>query len=76
MAVLPGPEIAGFQALGSAAGVKAVVEQIKRNLRARYQAYRAKGLDGIQPYSRSKGKAWSPAGDLRSAVQASKALDR
>lgn len=72
---LSAPEIASFQALGSAAGVKAVIEQIKRNLLARYQAYRAEGLDGIQPYTRSKGKAWNPAGDLRSAVQASKALE-
>ena len=72
---LSAPEIASFQALGSAAGVKAVIEQIKRNLLARYQAYRAEGLDGIQPYARSKSKQWNPAGDLRSAVEASKALE-
>jgi len=69
-------EIAAFRSLGSAAGVPAVIEQVRRNLLARYQAYRAKGLDGIEPYARSKSKSWSPAGDLRAAVEASKALEK
>jgi hypothetical protein len=69
-------EIAAFRSLGSSAGVQAVIEQIKRNLLARYQAYRAKGLDGIEPYARSKSQSWSPAGDLRAAIQASKVLEQ
>ena len=42
-------------------------------LLARLQAYQAHGLAGIEPYARSGGKSRSPADELRSATNATKA---
>lgn len=54
----------------------AVEEQVRTSVFARYQAYKAKGLDGIAPYARSGGKSRDAAGDLRSASKASVALEK
>jgi hypothetical protein len=71
-------EIAAFQALqaqvqGGADAQQVVTDQIRKLLLARYQAYRAQGLNGIAPYARD-GKLYQPAGDLREAVESAKVL--
>lgn len=63
-------EIAGFKSLSGAAVVE---PQVRSDLLARVQAYRAKGLAGIAPYARDNR---SPADELRSASNASKGLEK
>jgi hypothetical protein len=69
-------EIAAFNKLGATAAPAAVESQLRQSLLARYQAYRAKGLAGIAPYDRGKGKARSAADDLRAALESSKMLKK
>lgn len=66
-------EIAALQALKGkpAADVDA---EVKKQLLARYQAYRRRGLDGIAPYARG-GKERSGAADLRSATEANRRVE-
>ena len=72
---LSAEEIAAFGALKdrSAAGVEA---QIRKNLLARYEAYRAAGLSGIAPYARGDDESSNPGADLRSASEAASAVKR
>jgi len=69
-------EIAAFDALGTSAAASDVESQLRRSLLARYQAYRAKGLAGIAPYDRGKGKTRSPADELRASLEKAKALKK
>jgi hypothetical protein len=69
-------EIAAFRALGSGAAPGAVEEQVRKDLLARLQAYRARGLAGIAPYARAHGQQRSPADELRTATEASRNLAR
>jgi hypothetical protein len=68
-------EIAAFRALPERT-TAAVEAELRRMLLARYQAYRARGLAGIQPYARSRGRSTNPADDLRRATEASPVLAR
>ena len=70
---LSAEEIAAFTKLGKDATVAAVEEQIRANLVARVEAYRARGLSGMAPYARKDGQR-SPAEELRNASQASQGL--
>ena len=70
---LSGAEIKGFQALK---GESAVLEQVRKTLLGRYQAYRAKGLDGIADYDRGGGKPTPAAGDLRRASEAATGIKK
>jgi hypothetical protein len=54
----------------------AIQQQLHRMLLARYQAYRASGLDGIAPYDRGDGKTTDLAADLRKASQAARGLQK
>ena len=72
---LDSAEIAAFQALGGKASPEQVEELVRKTLLARYQAYRASGLDGIAPYDRG-GKKTPAAGDLRRASEAALGLKR
>lgn len=67
-------EIAAFRAL-KGKPVSALEDQIRKQLLARYKAYRAKGLDGIAPYARDGGER-SAAADLESASRASAGLEK
>jgi len=68
---LSSEEIAAFNALkGQADPVKAVEQQLRAMLFARYKAYRASGLPGIAPYDRGGGKKADAAGDLKKASEA------
>jgi hypothetical protein len=72
---LSAAEIEAFGALKEKSGeAGAVLKQVRKSLLARYQAYRAKGLDGIADYQRGGGKATPAAGDLRRADEAASAL--
>ena len=67
---LDAKEIAGFRALQSSARngdvpVKQVEELIRAGLLARYQAYRTKGLSGIAPYERGRGRQRNAGDELR-----------
>lgn len=75
---LSAPEIAAFHALktGGAAGQEQVEPAIQRQLLARYQAYRSKGLAGIAPYARGRNKETQPAEALRRATEAAKGLEK
>jgi hypothetical protein len=68
-------EIAAFNALQSDAP-PAVRAQLQRTLLARYQAYRASGLDGIAPYDRGSGRTTDLASDLRKASQAARLFEK
>lgn len=65
-------EIAAFQ---KAADAAAVETQVKASLLARYQAYRAKGLDAIAPYDRG-GSQRSVAEELKAFMKAHDALKK
>jgi hypothetical protein len=68
---LDGSEIAAFKALkGQGDPVKAVEQQLRAMLLARYKAYHASGLQGIAPYDRGGGKKAEAASDLRKASEA------
>jgi hypothetical protein len=70
---LSASEIAAFKKVAD--GAPAVQEQLRRMLLARYQAYRASGLEGIAPYDRGSGRA-EPAADLRKASEATRGLQK
>lgn len=72
---LSAEEIRAFNALDAKGGdPRTRVEgQLKRLLLDRYQAYLAKGLDGIAPYARGSGLR-EPSAELRRATQASRLL--
>jgi hypothetical protein len=70
---LSAEEIAAFAKLGKDASVASIEEQIRANLVARVEAYRARGLSGIAPYARKDGQR-SPAEELRIASKASGSL--
>jgi hypothetical protein len=70
---LSSDEIAAFRALGAAAAPAAVEAQVRSQLLARVQAYRARGLAGIAPYARDGGSR-SAADELRTASNATKKL--
>lgn len=59
-------EIAEFKGVGS--DTAAVTAAVKKQLLARHQAYRAKGLAGIAPYDRG-GESTPAGGDLKSATE-------
>ena len=74
---LSAAEIEAFSALrGKSASESAVAEQVRKTLLGRYEAYRAKGLDGIAGYARGGGKTAPAAGDLRRASEAAKELKK
>ena len=70
-------EIGAFAALAKQGGdTKAVEDQLRKLLLARFQAYHGQGLDGIAPYARSDGKQTDAGGDLRRAVEAASGLKK
>jgi hypothetical protein len=73
---LSAEEIAAFQALGSSASVDAVEQEVRKQVLARVQAYRSRGLAGIAPYARSSDGPRSPADALRTATEAAKLLKK
>ena len=52
----------------------AVVSTLRSVLRERLQAYRERGLAGIEPYAREGGKLSNPAEELRTATSAAQIL--
>jgi hypothetical protein len=74
---LSAAEIKAFQALKAEnAGQSCALEQVRKTLLGRYQAYRAKGIDGIADYARGGGKTTPAGGDLRRASEAAKELKK
>jgi hypothetical protein len=69
---LSASEISGFSILRGGT-THSVQQQLHRMLLARYQAYRASGLDGIAPYDRG-GSTTDLASDLRKAGQSTRHL--
>ncbi|HYA49783.1 MAG TPA: hypothetical protein VEG33_01295 [Streptosporangiaceae bacterium] len=67
-------EITAFAPLAGGSQ-QAVQQQVQRMLFARYQAYRAGGLDGIAPYDRG-GSTSDLAADLKKAGQAATGLKK
>lgn len=67
-------EISGFNALQGGT-TQAIQQQLHKMLLARYQAYRASGLEGITPYARG-GSSTDVAGDLRKAGQSATELKK
>ena len=72
---LSASEIAAFNALAGGT-TQAIQQQLWRVLLARYQTYRASGLEGIAPYDRGDGRTRDPAADLRKASQAAQGLQK
>jgi hypothetical protein len=72
---LSADEIAAFNKLGSSAAVADMEASFARRY-SRYQAYRAKGLDGIASYDRGSGATRSVADDLRKSLDAVKNLKK
>ena len=62
-------EIATFAALGPAASQTDVEAALRKQLLARYQAYRTGGLAGLAPYARGKGQQRQPADELRAVLE-------
>jgi len=76
---LDAKEIAAFRALKSAGGkdavpVKEVEALVRQTLLSRYQAYRAKGLAGIEPYERKKENRLHVSEELTLAIKQMKLL--
>jgi hypothetical protein len=76
---LSSQEIAAFEALNvegelSAGTVASVEQQLRSMLLARYQAYRAQGLSGIDPYARDGGTELRPGDELTQAITVEKIL--
>jgi hypothetical protein len=71
-------EIAAFRALAPAEGeeLAAVEAKLREVFARRIRSYRARGLDGIEPFARGdeEAKGGSPAGDLRRATDAAGAF--
>lgn len=66
-------EISAFQALKAKGGSQAEVEAlVRKQLLARYQAYREKGLSGIPPYARGGEKTFQLSQDLLLATNEAK----
>ena len=64
-------------ALESARGAPdAVLQELRKILLARYQAYRTSGLAGIAPYNRSGGRTTDHAADVRKASEATAGLKK
>ena len=63
-------------ALNAAQGQEAVQQQLRQILLARYQAYKASGLDGIAPYDRGGGSAGDVGGSLRKASESARELQK
>ena len=61
-------ELAAFAKLGANASTADVERTLRAVLFARYQAYRARGLDGIEPYARADGSR-DGAAEVRAALQ-------
>jgi hypothetical protein len=59
---------------GARGGPEAVLQELRKMLLARHQAYRTSGLAGIAPYDRSGGRATDHAADLRKASEATEGL--
>ncbi len=72
---LSNAEIKAFNSL-KGKPLAALNEQVRKSVFARYEAYKAKGLDGIAPYARGDGKSRDAAADLRSASKASLGLEK
>jgi hypothetical protein len=70
---LSAEEMAAFNKLGDAT-YPAVLSAVRNQLAARVRDYQQKGLAGIAPYALDGGKQRSPAEELRTATNASKAL--
>jgi hypothetical protein len=74
---LSSAEIAAFNALqGSTSLQQAAQAQLRQTLLARYQSYRASGLEGIASYDRGNGSVSNPAGELRKASTAARGLQQ
>jgi hypothetical protein len=74
---LSAPEITAFRALKTGGGGRTQVEaELRRQLLARHQDYRAKGLAGIAPYARGKDEQTQPAEGLRRATEAAAGIKR
>jgi hypothetical protein len=76
---LDAKEIAAFRALKPAGGKVAVTDEqvealVRQSLLSRYQAYRAKGLAGIEPYERKKGNRLHVSEELTLAIKQMKLL--
>jgi hypothetical protein len=70
-------EIGAFEALAKQGGdAKAVEQQLRKLLLARFQAYHSQGLDGIAAFARDDGKQTDAGGDLRRAVEAASGLKK
>jgi len=75
---LSSSEIAAFQKLAAsdAAGQAQVEAEIRRQLLARYQDYRSKGLAGIAPYARGTKEETKAGEELRRATEAAAMLKK
>jgi hypothetical protein len=74
---LSSAEIAAFIALqGSTNLQQAAQAQLRKTLLARYQSYRASGLEGIASYDRGNGSVSNPAGELRKASAKARGLQQ
>lgn len=65
-------EIATFNSMDIADGesaAAAVTTEVRHQLLNRFQSYRQKGLAGVSPYARARGKATAAADDLKSATE-------
>jgi hypothetical protein len=70
---LSSDEISRFDALRGSSP-SAIEQAMQSALLARLEAYRARGLAGIDPYARSDGRLLFPGDELRSATLATKKL--
>lgn len=67
-------EIATFAALGPAGPQADVEAALRKQLLARYQAYRTGGLASIAPYARGKGQQRQPSDELRAVLEQAKPI--
>jgi hypothetical protein len=65
-----------IMALAAARGPEPVLQELRKILLARHQAYRTSGLAGIAPYDRGGGRSTDHAADLRKATEAAMALKK
>jgi hypothetical protein len=63
-------------ALSAARGPEPVLQELRKLLLARHQAYRTSGLAGIAPYDRGRGRSADHAADLRKASEAATVLKK
>lgn len=69
-------EIAALRALPPGTPTAQVEAQVRRLLAARLKAYRERGLEGMAPYARDKGRGLSPANELRRIAAQMPLLDK